>query len=75
MGKFDHQDVDLFVGVDMAKQDYYVQAITTAGRAVFHRPVPNDQAAIDKLLDDAGRHGRVSFGDRHAGRNRRRSCC
>ena len=61
MGKFDHRDVDVFVGVDMAKQDHYAQAITTAGTEVFHRPVLNDQAAIDKLLDDAGRHGRVAL--------------
>ena len=31
MGKFDHRDVDVFVGVDMAKQDHYAQATTTVG--------------------------------------------
>ena len=61
MGKFDHRDIDVFVGVDMAKQDHYAQAITIAGVEAFHRPVLNDQAAIDKLLDDAGRHGRVAL--------------
>jgi transposase len=61
MGNFDHRDIDVFVGVDMAKQDHYAQAITNAGVEVFHRPVLNDQAAIDKLLDDAGRDGRVAL--------------
>ncbi len=61
MGRFDHRDIDVFVGVDMAKQDHYAQAITTAGVEVFHRPVLNDQTAIDKLIDDAGRHGRLAL--------------
>ena len=61
MGKFDYRDIDVFVGVDMAKQDHYAQAITTAGIEVFHRPVLNDQAAIDKLIDDASSHGRVAL--------------
>lgn len=61
MGNFDHRGIDVFVGVDMAKQDHYAQAITPTGVEVFHRPVLNDQAAIDKLIDDAGRHGRVAL--------------
>ena len=61
MGKFDHRDIEVFVGVDMAKQDHYAQAVTTVGVEVFHRPVLNDQTAINKLIDDAGRHGRVAL--------------
>lgn len=61
MGKFDHRDIDVFVGVDMAKQDHYAQAITAAGVEAFHRPVLNDEAAIGKLIDDASRHGRAAL--------------
>ena len=61
MARFDHRDIDVSVGVDMAKQDHYAQAVTTAGVEVFHHPVLNDQATIDKLLDDAERHGRVAL--------------
>lgn len=61
MGKFDHRDIDVFVGVDMAKQDHYAHAVTTAGVEVFQRPVLNGQTAIDKLIDDASGHGRVAL--------------
>lgn len=61
LGKFDHRDIDVFVGVDMAKQDHYAQAITAAGVEVFHRPVLNDEAAIGKLIEDASRHGRAAL--------------
>ena len=61
MRKFDHRRVEVFVGVDMAKENHYAQAITATGEEVLHRPVLNDQAAIEKLISDAGRHGRVAL--------------
>jgi transposase len=59
--KFDYRSVEVFVGVDMAKETHYAQAITTGGEEVVHRPVLNDQAAIEKLIVDAGRKGRVAL--------------
>ena len=59
--KFDHRSIEVFVGVDMAKEHHYGQAVTTAGVEVFHRPVLNDQTAIEKLIVDAGKHGRVAL--------------
>jgi transposase len=59
--KFDYRSVEVFVGVDMAKETHYAQAITTGGEEVFNRPVLNDQAAIEKLIVDAGRNGRVAL--------------
>ena len=59
--KFDHRAIDVFVGVDMAKEHHYGQAVTSAGIEVFHRPVLNDQAAIERLIVDAGKHGRVAL--------------
>ena len=47
----------VFVGVDMAKGDHYAQAITTDGVELFSRPVQNDQAAIETMLDEAAVHG------------------
>lgn len=31
MESFDHRDVDVFVGVDMAKQDHYAHAVGADG--------------------------------------------
>ena len=50
-------EIEVFVGVDMAKEEHYTQAITTDGMELFSRPVCNDQAAIEKLLNDAQAHG------------------
>jgi len=61
MGSFDHRDIDVFVGVDMAKQDHYAQAIAGDSTELFDRLVVNDEAAINALIDDAGRHGRVAL--------------
>lgn len=56
-----HDHIDVFVGVDMAKGDHYAQAITTTGEELFARPVPNDEEAIRKLIDDAAAAGRVGL--------------
>ncbi len=57
----DHRSIEVFVGVDMAREDHYAQAITGAGVEVFHRPVLNDEAAITELIADAAKHGRVAL--------------
>jgi len=56
----DGTDAEVFVGVDMAKAEHYAQAITTGGAELFGRPVANDEAVIDAMLDDAGEHGSVA---------------
>lgn len=61
MGSFDHHGIDVFVGVDMAKQDHYAHAIDRDGVDRFDRPVTNDETAIGRLIDDAERHGRVAL--------------
>jgi transposase len=59
--KFDYRRVEVFVGVDMAKETITPQAITVTGEEVFHRTVLNDQAAIERLIVDAGCHGRAAL--------------
>ena len=54
-------DFEVFVGVDMAKGEHYAQAITTQGVELFARPVSNDQAAIEAMLNQASAHGRVAI--------------
>lgn len=57
--RFSPADIEVFVGIDMAKGDHYAQAISSAGDELFDRPVANDEAAIVKLIDDARAHGRT----------------
>ena len=49
--------VEVFVGVVVAKGDHYACAVTAAGAEVLARGVPNDEASISRLIDDAAAHG------------------
>lgn len=50
---------EVFVGVDMGKQAHYAQVIGPDGKAVFDRPVPNEEGAIRLLIADAAQYGSV----------------
>lgn len=53
--------IGVFVGVDMAKGEHFAQAVTTDGEELFSRPVDNDQAAIEAMIDEAGEVGQVAL--------------
>ncbi len=57
----DGSEAEVFVGVDMAKAEHYGQAITTEGLEVFDRPIGNDEAVIEAMIDEAGGHGSVAL--------------
>jgi transposase len=50
-------EIDVFVGIDMAKGDHYAQAISADGTELFKRSVLNDEATILGLIDDALTYG------------------
>lgn len=52
--------VDVFIGMDMAKDEHYAQAITVEGVELFAGPVGNDQAAVERMLDRAEACGRAA---------------
>ena len=52
--------VDVFVGVDIAKQDHWACAITASGEQLLSRAVANDEAAIDALVEEVQIHGAVA---------------
>ena len=54
-------DIEVFVGVDIAKGDHYACVVTAAGAEVLARSVRNDEAAIGRLIDDAAVHGTVAL--------------
>jgi len=56
-----HGDVGVFVGVDVAKVEHFVQAITAGGIELFARPVGNDQATIEEMIDEAAVEGPVAL--------------
>ena len=40
----------VFVGMDIAKGKHYACAVSASGEALFSRAVPNDEAAIRRLI-------------------------
>ena len=48
---------DVFVGVDVAKGNHYACALSARGDELFARPVPNDEGAVRRLIEDAAVHG------------------
>ena len=54
-------DIEVFVGVDIAKGDHYACAVTSAGTEVLARSVRNDEASVGRLIDDAAVHGAVAL--------------
>ena len=53
--------VEVFVGVDVAKAKHWCQAITVEGIELFSRQVANDEAALGRLIDAAGREGQAAL--------------
>ena len=54
-------DIEVFVGVDIAKGDHYACVVASAGAEVLARSVRNDEALIGRLIDDAAVHGTVAL--------------
>lgn len=61
MQELDRVAIEVFVGVDVAKGDHYACAVTSDGVEVLARGVPNGEAAIDRLIDDAAARGTVAL--------------
>ena len=57
MGDCPQSAPEVFVGVDIAKGKHYACALSARGEPLFARPVPNDEGAIRRLIEDAAGHG------------------
>lgn len=56
-----YDDVDVFVGVDVGKGEHHAVAIDRAGKRLFDRALPNDEARLRDLIGGLKKHGRVLF--------------
>lgn len=50
---------DIWCGLDVGKQAHYACALDTAGKKVFDKPLPQDQAKLEDLFTKIQTHGRV----------------
>ena len=49
--------VDVWVGLDVGKEEHFAEVLDDTGERLFARSVVNDQAALEALLDRAAKHG------------------
>lgn len=56
----DIEQIRVFLGVDIAKEEHYCHAAAAAGGAeLFARAVPNNEAGLDRMIDQAETEGRT----------------
>lgn len=53
----DPAGVEVLVGLDVGKDEHHLTAVDLAGETRLSRPVANDQATLEALLDVAAEHG------------------
>jgi transposase len=51
------EQVDVWVGLDVGKEEHFAEVLDDSGERLFARSVVNDQAALEALLDRAAGHG------------------
>jgi transposase len=51
--------VEVFCGVDVAREAHHAVALDRAGQLLADRPLPNDEAALRKLFTELTEHGRL----------------
>jgi Transposase len=51
--------VEVFCGVDVARETHHAVAVDRSGRSLADRALPNDEAALRKLFTELAEHGRL----------------
>jgi transposase len=56
-----YDSVDVFIGVDVGKGEHHAVALDRAGKQLFDKALPNDEAKLRALIGQLKRHGQVLF--------------
>ncbi|TFC30323.1 IS110 family transposase [Cryobacterium sp. TMT2-18-3] len=56
-----YDSVDVFIGVDVGKGEHHAVALDRAGKQLFDKALPNDEAKLRELIGQLKRHGQVLF--------------
>ena len=51
--------VEVFCGIDVAREIHHAVALDRVGRRLVDRPLPNDEAALRRLFTELAEHGRL----------------
>ncbi len=52
-------DIGVFVGIDVGKCEHWATAVTSQGKKVFDKALPNDEARLRVLYETLACHGRL----------------
>jgi transposase len=55
------EDVDVWVGLDVGKEEHFADVLDDAGEVIFARSIANDEADLDALLGAAAGYGTPSL--------------
>lgn len=56
-----HNEVDIFLGVDVGKGEHHAVALDRAGHKLYDKVLPNDEAKMRAVIDKLTAHGTVLF--------------
>ncbi|MBA5690741.1 IS110 family transposase [Rugamonas apoptosis] len=60
MDAIEHYDaVDVFIGVDVGKGEHHAVALSKAGKRLFDKALPNDEARLRTLISSLKEHGKL----------------
>ena len=54
-----HDEVDVFIGLDVGKGEHHAVALDRAGKRLFDKALPNDERRLRGVLDQLQTHGTV----------------
>jgi transposase len=54
-----HESIDVFIGLDVGKGEHHAVAVDRAGKKLFDKALPNDEARLREVLASLNRHGSI----------------
>lgn len=56
-----HESIDVFIGVDVGKTNHHAVAMNRAGKKLFDKALPQDEAKLKDLIHSLSEHGTLLF--------------
>lgn len=56
-----YEQVDVFIGVDVGKGEHHAVALDRAGKTLYDKALPNDEARLRTVIGKLKQHGQVLF--------------
>lgn len=56
-----HESIDVFIGVDVGKTNHHAVALNRAGKKLFDKALPQDEAKLKALITSLTKHGTLLF--------------